>query len=307
MILALRRGRFSPSVYRLLFRLLLVRLPAEWVHRVAFVLLRLFAALPGVRWLLRRWLGPSDPELRVTALGREFPGPVGLAAGFDKDARGYEALAALGFGFIEVGTVTPEPQPGNPRPRMWRLPADRALLNRLGFNNRGSAEAARRLGGPRSVLLGVNIGKNKSTPAEAAVADYVKGAERLGPLADYLVVNVSSPNTPGLRALQNVETLRVLLTEVRAALDRASPALRVPLLVKIDPDLPDAEIDAIAELALALRLDGIIATNTTVKPPPLQAPPELVGDPPRGGSPARRWRCGRWRCCAGCGRASVSG
>jgi dihydroorotate dehydrogenase len=270
-------------VYRLLFRLLLVRLPAEWVHRVAFVLLRLFAALPGVRWLLRRWLGPSDPELRVTALGREFPGPVGLAAGFDKDARGYEALAALGFGFIEVGTVTPEPQPGNPRPRMWRLPADRALLNRLGFNNRGSAEAARRLGRPRSVLLGVNIGKNKSTPAEAAIADYVKGAERLGRLADYLVVNVSSPNTPGLRALQHVETLRVLLTEVRAALDRASPALRVPLLVKIDPDLPDAEIDAIAELALALRLDGIIATNTTIRPPPLQAPPELVGDPPRGG------------------------
>ena len=130
-------------MYRLLFRLLLVRLPAEWVHRVAFVLLRLFAALPGVRWLLRRWLAPSAPELRVRALGREFPGPVGLAAGFDKDARGYEALAALGFGFIEVGTVTPEPQPGNPRPRMWRLPADRALLNRLGFNNRGSAAAAR--------------------------------------------------------------------------------------------------------------------------------------------------------------------
>jgi dihydroorotate dehydrogenase len=283
LILALRRGRFSPSVYRLLFRLLLVRLPAEWVHRVAFVLLRLFAALPGVRWLLRRWLAPSDPELRVTALGREFPGPVGLAAGFDKDARGYEALAALGFGFIEVGTVTPEPQPGNPRPRMWRLPADRALLNRLGFNNRGSAEAALRLGRPRSVLLGVNIGKNKNTPAEAAIADYVTGAERLGPLADYLVVNVSSPNTPGLRALQNVETLRVLLTEVRAALDRASPALRVPLLVKIDPDLPDAEIDAIAEMALALRLDGIIATNTTIRPPPLQAPVELVGDPPRGG------------------------
>ena len=270
-------------MYRLLFRLLLVRLPAEWVHRVAFVLLRLFAALPGVRWLLRRRLAPSDPELRVRALGREFPGPVGLAAGFDKDARGYEALAALGFGFIEVGTVTPEPQPGNPRPRMWRLPADRALLNRLGFNNQGSAAAAARLRRPRSVLLGVNIGKNKLTPVEGAVADYVKGAERLGPLADYLVVNVSSPNTPGLRALQHVETLRGLLAEVRAALDRVSPAVRVPLLVKIDPDLPDGEIDAIAELALDLRLDGIIATNTTIQPPPLQAPAELVGSPPRGG------------------------
>jgi dihydroorotate dehydrogenase len=270
-------------VYRLLFRLLLVRLPAEWVHRVAFVLLRLFAGLPGVRWLLRRSLAPSAPELRVRALGREFPGPVGLAAGFDKDARGYEALAALGFGFIEVGTVTPEPQPGNPRPRMWRLPADRALLNRLGFNNQGCAAAAARLGRPRSVLLGVNIGKNKATPAEGAIADYVKGAERLGPLADYLVVNVSSPNTPGLRALQHVDTLRVLLTEVRAALDRASPKLRVPLLVKIDPDLPDADIDAIAEMSVALHLDGIIATNTTIQPPPLQAPPELVGSPPRGG------------------------
>jgi dihydroorotate dehydrogenase len=272
-----------PVVYRLLFRLLLVRLPAEWVHRVAFGLLRLFTALPGVRWLMARALAPAHPKLRVRALGRVFPGPVGLAAGFDKDARGYEALAALGFAFVEVGTVTPEPQPGNDRPRMWRLTADRALLNRLGFNNQGIARAAARLRRPRSVLLGVNIGKNKHTPPERAIDDYVQGAEQLGPLADYLVVNVSSPNTPGLRALQQVDTLRALLVAVRAALDRASPSRWVPLLVKIDPDLSDGEIDGIAELALALKLDGIIATNTTLRPPPLQAPAELVGDPPRGG------------------------
>jgi dihydroorotate dehydrogenase len=274
-------------VYQLLFRLLLTRFPAEPVHRFAFALLRLVTALPGLRALLRWWLAPRAPELRVRAFGREWPGPIGLAAGFDKDARGYEALAALGFGFVEVGTVTPEAQPGNPRPRMWRLTADRALLNRLGFNNRGVAAAAERLARPRRVALGVNVGKSRKTPAEAAIADYVTGAERLGPLADYLVVNVSSPNTPGLRALQHVDTLRALLTEVRTALVRAATAAArrdpIPLLVKIDPDLPDADIDAIADLALELGLDGIIATNTTITPRQLRSPAALVGEPPRGG------------------------
>ena len=260
-----------------------MRLPAEWVHRVAFALLRLFMALPGVRGMLRKRLAPTAPELRLRALGREFPGPIGLAAGFDKDARGFQALAALGFGFIEVGTVTPEAQPGNPRPRMWRLPADRALLNRLGFNNQGVARALPRLQRPRAELVGVNIGKNKDTPAESAAADYVKAAQRLGPTADYLVVNVSSPNTPGLRELQHVDTLRALLASVRKTLDAASPSRRVPLLVKIDPDLPDPEIDAIADMALQMGLDGIIATNTTVNPPALQSPALLVGTPPRGG------------------------
>jgi dihydroorotate dehydrogenase len=270
-------------VYRAFFRVVLMRLPAEGVHRVVFSLLRWVTALPGVRALLRRWLAPRAPELRVRAFGRELPGPVGLAAGFDKDARGYEALGALGFGFVEVGTVTPLAQAGNPRPRMWRLPADRALLNRLGFNNQGAEAAAARLDRRRSVLVGVNIGKSRVTPAEEAVADYVRAAERLGPLADYLVVNVSSPNTPGLRQLQQVETLRRLLREVREALERAAPRRRVPLLVKIDPDLPDADIDGIADLALELGLEGIIATNTTVRPADLRSPPELVGDPPRGG------------------------
>jgi dihydroorotate dehydrogenase len=270
-------------VYRLLFRLVLVRLSAEWVHHVAFALLRAAMALPPVRALSRRWLAPAGPSLQVEALGQTFPGPIGLAAGFDKDARAYEALGALGFGFVEVGTITPVAQAGNPRPRLWRLTQDRALLNRLGFNNQGIEAAAPRLARPRRVTLGVNIGKNKVTPAEDAIADYVTAAERLGPHADYLVVNVSSPNTPGLRALQHVETLSKLMIAVRATLDRSSPQRRVPLLVKIDPDLPDADIDAIAGMALDLGLDGIIATNTTVKPVGLLSPPDVVGDPPRGG------------------------
>jgi dihydroorotate dehydrogenase len=270
-------------VYRGLFRYVLMRLPAEGVHRVVFFLLRVFMALPGVRAALRAGLGARGDELRVRVFGRELPGPVGLAAGFDKDARGYEALAALGFGFVEVGTVTPVAQAGNPKPRLWRLPEERALLNRLGFNNRGAQAAAARLRRARRAVVGVNIGKARVTPAEEAVGDYVRAAEQLGPLADYLVVNVSSPNTPGLRSLQQVETLRGLLGQVRAALERAVPGRRLPLLVKIDPDLPDADIDAIADLALELGLEGIIATNTTVAPGPLRAPAELVGPPPRGG------------------------
>jgi dihydroorotate dehydrogenase len=270
-------------VYRLLFRLVLLRFSAELVHRVAFTLLRVAMAIYPLRALFRRWLAPKAPELALTVFGRTFPGPVGLAAGFDKDARGYEALGALGFGFVEIGTVTPLAQPGNPRPRLWRLPADRALLNRLGFNNQGVEAAAGRVARPRDVVLGINIGKNKVTAAEDAIADYVTAARRLGPFADYLVVNVSSPNTPGLRALQHVETLRALLAAVRATLLEATSGRHVPLLVKIDPDLPDADIDAIAALALELRLDGIIATNTTVKPQGLASPKEDVGDPPKGG------------------------
>lgn len=204
--------------------------------------------------------------MRVSALGLDFPGPLGLAAGFDKDGHGAVALAALGFGFVEVGTVTAQPQPGNPKPRMFRFPAERALVNRMGFNNGGAAALAARLralSGPRPVI-GVNIGKTKAVPEEEAVADYVTSARVVADVADYVVVNVSSPNTPGLRDLQAVGKLRPLLRGVRAALDEASPRRRVPLLVKIAPDLADADVDAVADLALDLGLDGIIATNTTI-------------------------------------------
>ena len=198
-------------------------------------------------------------------MGLDFPNPIGLAAGFDKDAVGYEALGALGFGFIEVGTLTGEPQPGNPAPRLFRLPRDRALINRMGFNNHGSADAVARLRRPHETIVGVNIGKTKRLPEEEAISDYVASAKRLGPHADYVVVNVSSPNTPGLRDLQATEKLRPLLAAVREALNEVSSARRVPLLVKIAPDLVDEDVDAVADLALDLRLDGIIATNTTIR------------------------------------------
>jgi dihydroorotate dehydrogenase len=225
----------------------------------------MLAAIPGARALLHRFLHAKDRGSRVQALGLDFPNPIGLAAGFDKDAVAFEALGALGFGFVEVGTLTAQPQPGNPKPRLFRLPRDRALVNRMGFNNCGSARAVARLQRPRRTIVGVNIGKTKAVPDEQATADYVASARRVGPHADYLVVNVSSPNTPGLRDLQETAKLRPLLQAVREALNEASPARRVPLLVKISPDLANEDVDAIADLALDLGLDGIIATNTTIR------------------------------------------
>ena len=254
------------GVYRAAYRVALRRLPPEAAHAVGFWLIRAAAAVPGGAWVLRRFLAPRDPVLRVRALGLDFPGPLGLAAGFDKDGHGVAGLAALGFGFVEVGTVTARPQPGNAKPRMFRFPAERALVNRMGFNNAGAAALAaqlRALRGSRPIV-GVNIGKTKAVPDDAAIADYVTSARLVADVADYVVVNVSSPNTPGLRDLQAADKLKPLLGAVRLALDEASPRRRVPLLVKIAPDLADADIDAVADLALGLGLHGIIATNTTI-------------------------------------------
>ncbi len=250
-------------LYRL-FRSLLFSFSAETAHRLTLSSLRLFALLPGALWLLRSLFGVTDPRLRLRALGLDLSSPVGLAAGLDKDAELFDAFGALGFGFVEVGTVTALAQPGNPRPRLFRLPRDRALLNRMGFNNHGAAAAARRLARPRTTIVGANIGRSKLTPNDAAVADYVTSTEALAPHADYMVINVSSPNTPSLRELQAVEQLRPLISGVQAALRRAAPERQVPLLLKVAPDLHDADIDAIAELALELGLQGIIATNTTI-------------------------------------------
>jgi dihydroorotate dehydrogenase len=278
-------------MYRLLYRMVLRRVPAEAAHLAAFGLIRGVARVPGAAWLLGRWLGPRDPVLRVQALGLSFPGPVGLAAGFDKDARGTRGLAALGFGFVEVGTVTARAQPGNPRPRMFRLTADRALVNRMGFNNAGAAAAAAALGRsggrspgrPGGPVVGVNIGKTRAVPDADAAADYAASARAVAAVADYVVVNVSSPNTPGLRDLQAEDRLRPVLVAVRAALDAASPGRRVPLLVKIAPDLADADVDAVADLALELGLDGIIATNTTVSRDGLVSPAAEVAAAGAGG------------------------
>ena len=261
-------------VYRALFRTVFQGMDPERAHHLGFGAIRAAAGVPGGSAALRAVLGTDEPELRVQALGLEFPGPFGLAAGFDKNAIGIDALASLGFAFVEIGTVTARPQPGNPAPRMFRLVRDRCLINRMGFNNDGADAVAARLArraerlkknpsGFPPVILGVNIGKTKVVPEDEAVADYVYSAAKLAPYADYLTVNVSSPNTPGLRNLQAVEVLGPLLLAVREAADAAS-GRRVPLLVKIAPDLANEDVDSVAELAVEIGLDGIIATNTTI-------------------------------------------
>ncbi|MFI6603198.1 quinone-dependent dihydroorotate dehydrogenase [Nonomuraea sp. NPDC050536] len=252
-------------MYRTLFALVLRRFDAETVHHLTVRAFALLSALPLVKRWLYKALAPQDPALRVSAFGVHFPGPLGLAAGFDKEAACAEGVAAVGFGHVEVGTITAHGQPGNPRPRLFREVAERAVVNRMGFNNAGAAAAARRLRRTRGlpVVVGVNIGKTKVVPESEAAADYVTSARILAPLADYLVVNVSSPNTPGLRNLQAVELLRPLLKSVKDVAD-ATPR-RTPLLVKIAPDLADEDVDAVADLAIELGLDGIIATNTTIR------------------------------------------
>lgn len=251
------------DAYELLFRHVATRVPAELTHRVGVTALR--AATPVLP-------APSADAAPVEAMGLRFANPLGVAAGYDKDAEGVRGLARLGFGAVEVGTVTARPQPGNPRPRLFRLPADRALVNRMGFNNAGADVVAARLAALRQrgagTVVGVNIGRSKT--ASDAVADYRYSARVLGPHADYVVVNVSSPNTPGLRDLQGVDALEPLLAAVRDEVGAT------PLLVKITADLDDAGVDAVADLALAQGLDGIVATNTTVARSDLASAPDVV-------------------------------
>lgn len=252
-------------MYRAL-RWVFFRVSPERIHTWVFALLRVATGLGVSRRLLAKWLAPSDPVLETTVFGVTFPGPVGLAAGFDKNGSGINAWGPLGFGYAEVGTVTAQAQPGNPAPRLFRLPEDRALLNRMGFNNHGAGELALKLTRSQSTVpIGVNIGKTKVTPAEHAVDDYAESARLCGPLADFIVVNVSSPNTPGLRDLQAVASLRPILAAVRAETTK-------PVLVKIAPDLSDDDVDEIADLAVELGLAGIVATNTTISREGLSTP-----------------------------------
>lgn len=272
------------GMYPFVFRTVFSRMDPESAHHLVLPVIRVLG-VPPLSWAARAFTRPA-PSLRTRALGRDFDSPFGVAAGFDKDVKVVRGLHALGFGHIEVGTLTAIPQEGNPRPRLFRLIPDRAVVNRMGFNNQGAEAAAVRLQKIRRrrkrAVIGVNIGKSRVVDVSAATADYVTSARLLAPLADYLVVNVSSPNTPGLRGLQAVETLRPLLQAVRAA------AGLTPLLVKIAPDLPDDEIDAIASLAVDTRLAGIIATNTTISREGLttdQAVIEAAGDGGLSGAP----------------------
>lgn len=248
------------TVYQFLRRLMFL-LPPEMSHEVALTALRV-AERSG---LSQRYIhGIYQP---TTVMGLEFRNRVGLAAGLDKDARCIEGLLAMGFGFIEVGTVTPRPQPGNPRPRLFRLPSEHALINRMGFNNGGASAAAERVRlarmrlGPAAGLIGVNIGKNKDTPNERAVEDYVACAETVGPLGDYVVVNLSSPNTPGLRQLQEPEALAAILSAVKAKVGAK------PLFLKIAPDLGDEAVDAVVDVVRSTGVTGLICTNTTITRP----------------------------------------
>jgi dihydroorotate dehydrogenase len=282
--------RMSP--YSLLFRAVFRQLDPERAHDVAFRAIAAVGQVPVLRDVVQGALAPftgrrAGAPGSVHVLGRTVPAPLGLAGGFDKDARAVRGLAMLGFAFIEIGTVTPRPQPGNERPRLWRELDVRGVRNRMGFNNAGAAAAAEQLRAlratafGRAVVVGANIGKNKATPAEDAAADYATCARLLAPWADYLVVNVSSPNTPGLRDLQTTAALRPVLEAARAAADEATgERRRTPLLVKIAPDLADDDIDAVADLVLELGLDGVVAVNTTVRhdrgPGGLSGPPLLA-------------------------------
>lgn len=250
-------------MYKALIRPLLFRLNPERAHHFTFGLLSVLSALPGVKLLLRALYDGHDPRLERKILGLTFPNPVGLAAGFDKDARLIDAMACFGFGFIEIGTLTPRPQPGNDKPRLFRLPADQALINRMGFNNEGVAAAVERLRNRTSnVIVGGNIGKNKATPNDQAEEDYALCMEALYPYVDYFVVNVSSPNTPGLRELQEKEPLKKLLLRVKAI--SQSKEKPKPVLLKIAPDLTKEQLDDVVDILKATATDGVIATNTTI-------------------------------------------
>jgi dihydroorotate dehydrogenase len=274
---------FPPPPTHLLYDLLrplLFSLPAETAHGVGDAWLRTALGTRASREVARRTLACEDPVLEIERFGIRFPNPVGLAAGFDKAGKTFNALGALGFGFVEIGTVTALGQRGNPGPRLFRLPADQALLNRMGFNNPGAEAVARRLARSRiETVLGVNLGKSRATPLEEATGDYLRSLELLEPFAAYVVVNVSSPNTPGLRSLQDAGPLRELLRALRARADELAAArggAPRPLLVKIAPDLSDPQVEEVVGIAREEGLAGVIATNTTVSREGLRTPLEEV-------------------------------
>ncbi len=266
-------------MYRILFALVLRHIDPERAHHLAFAAIRMLPVL-RLRRLVARLAGPRTDQ-SVSALGLRFPTPFGVAAGFDKNATAILGLGALGFGHVEVGTVTAIAQPGNPRPRLFRLVPDRAIVNRMGFNNDGAASVAARVAAVRDAaarpVVGINIGKSRVVDVADAVEDYRASAREAAPVADYLVVNVSSPNTPRLRDLQTVQSLRPLLAAVRDEADGT------PLLVKIAPDLADDDILAVADLVVELGLEGIVATNTTISRDGLVTDPATVAAAGAGG------------------------
>ncbi|MEC5142106.1 quinone-dependent dihydroorotate dehydrogenase [Chitinophaga sp. 212800010-3] len=260
----------------------LFRFPPENIHHSVMRGVKTIYSLPLGKTMLKAFCGVKTKELEREVFGLKFSNPVGLAAGFDKDAKYIDELSCLGFGFVEIGTVTPLAQPGNEQPRLFRLPDDKALINRMGFNNEGAAAAAKRLQRKKSgIIVGGNIGKNKVTPNEEAVSDYEKCFHALYEVVDYFVVNVSSPNTPNLRALQEKEPLKQLLHHLQV-LNTQKPQQK-PILLKIAPDLTTGQLDDIIEIVKETRLAGIVATNTTISRDGLKTPAKEVNDIGAGG------------------------
>lgn len=269
-------------MYKAFIRPLLFLMPPERAHHFTFGLVKLLHRIPGVGAINRALFQVKHPKLERELFGIRFPNPVGLAAGFDKDAKLFRELGNYGFGFIEIGTLTPVGQPGNPKPRMFRLKGDTALINRMGFNNGGTVEAIERLKVDRgNLIVGGNIGKNKVTPNEEATSDYEQCFEALFPYVDYFVVNVSSPNTPNLRALQDKEPLTALLMRLQELNNEKE--LRKPILLKIAPDLTDEQLDDIVDIVAETKIDGVIATNTTIDRSGLEMPENELEDIGAGG------------------------
>jgi dihydroorotate dehydrogenase len=258
-----------------LIRKVLFRRDPEEVHYWAMAKLQTAYRNPLMRKMMRKLFVYQKPSLERTLWGITFPNPVGLAAGFDKDARWINELSCLGFGFVEIGTVTPVGQPGNPKPRLFRLPEDKAVINRMGFNNEGAVAAAARLAQPHErIIVGGNIGKNKETPNEQAIDDYEKAFLALYDVVDYFVVNVSSPNTPGLRALQDKEPLTRILNRLQVL--NAEKGKQRPILLKIAPDLSNEQLDDIISLVQDTQIQGVVATNTTIERAGLQSSTERI-------------------------------
>jgi len=256
-------------MYNRLVKPILFLFDPEKVHYFSFFMIKVLSAIPGVSSLIRRLYQVKHPALEREVFGLKFPNPVGLAAGFDKNAVLYKQLSNFGFGFIEIGTLTPKGQPGNPKKRLFRLKEDQAIINRMGFNNEGVDDAVKRLKKNKNVLIGGNIGKNKVTPNEEAVNDYIYCFNALFDYVDYFVVNVSSPNTPNLRALQDKEPLTHLLATLKDLNDKKENPK--PILLKIAPDLTNEQLTDIVDIVTTVKIDGVIATNTTLSREGLQS------------------------------------
>ena len=249
-------------MYKRVIRPILFLFDPEWVHYFSFAAIRVLHRIPFMGGLVRKLYSSKKPSLQKEVFGIHFPNPVGLAAGFDKDAKLFRELSNFGFGFIEIGTVTPKPQGGNPKPRLFRLKKDKGIINRMGFNNEGVEAAAKRLKRNKNIIIGGNIGKNKTTPNNNAQEDYLICFDVLFDVVDYFVVNVSSPNTPNLRDLQEKEPLTALLNTLQK--QNNSKPKRKPILLKIAPDLTDTQLSDIIDIVEVTKIDGVIATNTTL-------------------------------------------